>query len=387
MTNISSEIVEKLRFLSEDFDRQLSNARTEHEIRQVKAAYLGRQGHVSEILKSLSSLSPEDRPLIGQEANKLKKRLESLLKEALDGVQKRRQTQRLSEECLDPTLSGISYKVGSHHPITQVMMQIEEIFRCMGFEVHEGPEIETEYYNFEALNIPQDHPARDMQDTFYLGVPIGAEGGYSHHIKNGVAYDDPQTPKPKTGKAGSSELLLRTHTSPVQIHVMKKMKPPVQIIAPGPVYRRDSDVSHTPMFHQIEGLLVDKVVAFAHLKGVLEVFLHEFFGPETAVRFRPSYFPFTEPSAEVDISCVMCPKHRKDGSGIGCRVCQRTGWLEVMGCGMVNPAVFESVGYDPKKWTGFAFGMGIERLAMLKYRINDIRLFYENDLRFLEQFR
>jgi phenylalanyl-tRNA synthetase alpha chain len=267
------------------------------------------------------------------------------------------------------------------------MTQIEEIFQRMGFEVHEGPEVETEYYNFEALNIPKDHPARDMQDTFYLGDPYGGEGGYSPHYNKGAASDIPHTPTPRAGQAGRSALLLRTHTSPVQIHVMKKMKPPVQMIAPGPVYRRDSDVSHTPVFHQVEGLLVDKVVTFAHLKGVLEVFLHEFFGPDTVIRFRPSYFPFTEPSAEVDISCVICPEHRKNGAGIGCRVCQQTGWLEVMGCGMVHPAVFKSVGYDPDKWTGFAFGMGIERLTMLKHRINDIRLFYENDLRFLRQFR
>ncbi len=364
----SAQVVKKLHDLGVDFDQQLNAAATEYDIRQVKAAFLGKQGHLSAILKSLGSVSAEERPVIGREANLLKERLEAAFKSALDNLQKKSQAARLQQESLDPTLPGIHYSPGSLHPITQVMSEIEALFRSMGFEICVGPEVETEYFNFEALNIPAEHPARDMQDTFYLkdvGAPLGAPDEV----------------------ARQASPLLRTHTSPVQIHVMKKRQPPIQMIAPGPVYRRDSDVTHTPLFHQIEGLLVDKDITFAQLKGVLEVFLQEFFGPETAVRFRPSYFPFTEPSAEVDISCVMCPEHRSNGAGIGCRVCQQTGWLEVMGCGMVHPAVFRAVDYDPEQWSGFAFGMGIERLAMLRYRINDIRLFYENDWRFLEQFK
>jgi len=240
---------------------------------------------------------------------------------------------------------GVPFQEGRLHPITQVMEEVVEIFVSMGFEVAQGPEVEWDYYNFEALNIPRDHPARDMHDTFYF----------------------------------SSDMLLRTHTSPVQIRVMEAQRPPVQIVAPGAVYRRDSDISHTPMFHQVEGLMVDEGVSFAHLKGVLTLFVHRFFGKETALRFRPSYFPFTEPSAEVDIQCVIC-------KGEGCRVCGETGWLEILGAGMVDPEVFRMVGYDPERYTGFAFGMGVERIAMLRYGINDIRLFFQNDVRFLEQF-
>ena len=234
---------------------------------------------------------------------------------------------------------------GTLHPITQIMEEITSIFFGLGFQVEEGPEIETDYYNFEALNIPKDHPARDMQDTFYI----------------------------------EDETVLRTHTSPVQIHTMENREPPLRIIAPGKVYRCDSDVSHTPMFHQIEGLMVDKGVSFSHLKGIMNIFLQEVFGKDTKIRFRPSFFPFTCPSAEVDIQCVIC-------NGKGCRVCSQTGWLEILGAGMVDPAVFKSVGYDSEKWAGFAFGLGIERIAMLKFGINDIRLFFENDLRFLKQF-
>ena len=244
----------------------------------------------------------------------------------------------------DTTLPGRGNSSGSIHPVTQIMDEIISIFFSLGFKVEEGPEIESDFYNFEALNIPKDHPARDMQDTFYIG-------------------DD----------------VLRTHTSPVQIHVMENQKPPLRIIAPGKVFRCDSDVSHTPMFHQIEGLMVDENLSFGDLKGVMNIFLHEIFGQQTKTRFRPSFFPFTCPSAEVDIECVMC-------SGQGCRVCSKTGWLEILGCGMVDPAVFKSVDYDPERWLGFAFGLGIERIAMLKYGINDIRLFFENDLRFLKQF-
>ena len=246
---------------------------------------------------------------------------------------------------VDVTLPGRRLPRGRLHPLNRIMAEVCDIFLHLGFEAVEGPEVELDWYNFEALNLPPDHPARDMQDTFYF----------------------------------SDKVLLRTHTSPMQIRTMEVRQPPVRIIAPGKVYRRDSDITHSPMFHQVEGLLVDKGVTFADLKGVLTAFVHQMFGPEVGVRFRPSYFPFTEPSAEVDIECVMCGGH-------GCRVCQATGWLEVLGSGMVHPAVFEAVGYDPETYTGFAFGLGIERIAMLKYGVDDIRLFFDNDLRFLRQF-
>ena len=251
----------------------------------------------------------------------------------------------LLRERIDVTLPGRGVRHGSLHPVTQVREEICRIFAGFGFSVVEGPEVELDYYNFEALNIPKNHPARDMQDTFYI----------------------------------EDNIVLRTHTSPVQVRIMEKTKPPVRILSPGRVYRRDSDISHTPMFHQIEGLLVDRGVTFGDLKGVLTVFLKQVFGEETALRFRPSFFPFTEPSAEVDIRCVIC-------SGRGCRVCGQSGWLEILGSGMVDPEVFKNVGYDPEEFTGFAFGLGLERIAMLKFGISDIRLFFENDMRFLEQF-
>lgn len=357
----AAQLMSRLTSLGKQFDKQIATAATEQDIRRVKAAYLGKQGHLSTILKNLATLDPLERPQVGEAANKLKTQLEVSFREALRKRKVQEQRQRLSHEQLDFTLPGASLPTGHLHPITQVLQQVEAIFQGMGFDIQEGPEVESDYYNFEALNIPADHPARDMQDTFYL------EAG--------------------TTRVDTGPLLLRTHTSPVQIRVMQQTEPPIQMIAPGPVYRRDSDVSHTPVFHQVEGLLVDRDVSFSHLKGVLEIFLHEFFGSEVAVRFRPSYFPFTEPSAEVDISCLMCGSRQSNGSGSGCRVCKQTGWLEVMGCGMVHPAVFRAVNYDPRRWSGFAFGIGIERLAMLKYRIPDIRLFYENDLRFLRQFR
>ena len=256
-----------------------------------------------------------------------------------------RRSRSLLRERIDVTLPGRAVRHGRLHPVTQVREEICRIFAGLGFSVVEGPEVELDYYNFEALNIPKDHPARDMQDTFYV----------------------------------EDNIVLRTHTSPVQVRIMEKTKPPVRILSPGRVYRRDSDISHTPMFHQIEGLLVDRGITFGDLKGVLTVFLKQMFGEETALRFRPSFFPFTEPSAEVDIRCVMC-------SGRGCRVCGQSGWLEILGSGMVDPEVFKNVGYDPEEFTGFAFGLGLERIAMLKFGISDIRLFFENDLRFLEQF-
>jgi phenylalanyl-tRNA synthetase alpha chain len=285
-----------------------------------------------------------EKPAVGKLINELKQNVEQIIKEK--GQELENKSDRTAgNETFDTSLPGRKERLGTLHPITQTLEEIQSIFFGLGFRVEEGPQIESDYYNFEALNIPKDHPARDMQDTFYV------EG----------------------------DTVLRTHTSPVQIHVMERQEPPLRIIAPGKVYRCDSDISHTPMFHQIEGLLVDKNISFSHLKNIMNIFVHEVFGKNTSVRFRPSFFPFTCPSAEVDIQCVIC-------SGKGCRVCSQTGWLEILGAGMVDPAVFEAVGYDPEKWTGFAFGMGIERITMLKHGINDIRLFFENDLRFLRQF-
>jgi len=300
-------------------------------------------------MKKLREAAPEEKRELGKLINDFKKYVETQLEEKdgwLDSGRKLDSGRRLDTfSNFDTTLPGRREIYGTLHPITQVMEEIKSIFLGLGFQVEEGPEIETDYYNFEALNIPKDHPARDMQDTFYV------EG----------------------------EAVLRTHTSPVQIHVMEDREPPLRIIAPGKVYRCDSDVSHTPMFHQIEGLMVDENVSFSHLKGIMNIFLQEVFGKNTKVRFRPSFFPFTCPSAEVDIQCVIC-------SGKGCRVCSQTGWVEILGAGMVDPAVFKFVNYDAEKWSGFAFGLGIERISMLKYGINDIRLFFENDLRFLKQF-
>ena len=313
-------------------------------LEQARVKFLGRKGLITQALRSLGSLPVEVRPQFGQEANRLKKLLETQLEEAQDRL-KKAALQAEAVTGLDVTLPGRRLDLGRLHPITQIAREICDIFIRMGFQVVEGLEIETDYYNFEALNIPRDHPARDMQDTFYI----------------------------------SDNIVLRTHTSPMQVRVMEQQQPPVRIIAPGKTFRRDSDLTHTPMFHQVEGLLVDKGISFADLKGVLTVFVHAMFGPEVSLRFRPSFFPFTEPSAEVDIQCVMC-------RGAGCRVCSQTGWLEILGSGMVDPEVFRMVGYDPEQITGFAFGMGIERIAMLKYGIDDLRLFYENDLRFLSQF-
>ena len=325
--------------------KKISQADTEDTVNQVRIETLGRKGALTLLLRRVRELSPEERPQAGEQANILKNELEQRLEACLLRLREAAHQRTLLQDQLDITLPGTLLPRGKIHPITRVMGQVVAIFGRMGFQVAEGPQIELDYYNFEALNIPRDHPARDMHDTFYF----------------------------------SDEVLLRTHTSPVQIRVMEGRRPPVQIIAPGAVYRRDSDISHTPMFHQVEGLLVDEGISFAHLKGLLTLFVHEMFGAETPLRFRPSFFPFTEPSAEVDIGCVIC--HEK-----GCRVCGGTGWLEILGAGMVDPDVFRIVGYDPDAVTGFAFGMGIERIAMLKYGITDIRLFFQNDLRFLRQF-
>jgi phenylalanyl-tRNA synthetase alpha chain len=319
----------------------LENAPDEDAVRELAVKYLGRKGQITQFLRNISSLPAQDRPMAGKRANEVKKALESAIDVRLAAIGE----DAAEQDRLDVSLPGRPVTRGSLHPITQITNEICGIFSRMGFDVVEGPEVESDYYNFEALNIPRNHPARDMQDTFYV----------------------------------SDDIVLRTHTSPTQPRVMEKQRPPVRIIAPGKVYRCDSDLTHTPMFHQVEGLLVDRDVSFGDLKGVLTAFVHQMFDPKTSLRFRPSFFPFTEPSAEVDIQCVMC-------RGDGCRVCSHTGWLEVLGSGMVHPAVFENVDYDTSEYTGFAFGMGVERIAMLKYGIDDIRKFFENDMRFLRQF-
>ncbi|MBI4412689.1 MAG: phenylalanine--tRNA ligase subunit alpha [Deltaproteobacteria bacterium] len=349
----------KLDELKKEAIASFAGVRSEEELYALKVRYLGKKGLLTDILKDLGNVGAEVRPVIGARANELKGELEETYERQSRELKNRKIQAELEAENVDVTLPGTPVSWGRAHPINRVLSEMKAIFREMGFTICEGPEIETDFYNFEALNIPKDHPARDMQDTFYLGGPIGGNVG---------AYCN--TP-----------LLLRTHTSPVQIRVMQKQKPPIQMVSPGVVYRRDADVTHSPMFHQIEGLMVDRHITMAHLKGVLEVFLRKIFDPDIKLKFRPSFFPFTEPSAEVDIECMFCERE----GGI-CRVCKGSGWLEIMGCGMVDPAVFKFVNIDPKIYTGFAFGIGVERVAMLKYGINDIRLFYENDLRFLEQF-
>lgn len=336
---------EKLETLLQDAVSELSLLNSEESLQGLRVKYLGKKGLLTGIMKGLGTLPPDERPSVGQLANVVKDQLEEKLEAALSRVRQEVKEEKLRSERLDVTLPGRRRPLGSKHPITQVIEEITGIFAGLGFQVAEGPEIEQDYYNFEALNIPKDHPARDMQDTFFV----------------------------------SESVVLRTHTSPVQVRTMLKQPPPVRIIAPGTVYRCDSDATHSPMFHQIEGLLVDKGVTFADLKGILTIFVTQCFGAGTGVRLRPSFFPFTEPSAEVDIACVMC-------KGKGCRICKNTGWLEILGSGMVDPEVFRHVSYDPEEYTGFAFGMGIERIAMLKYGISDMRLLFDNDLRFLSQF-
>jgi phenylalanyl-tRNA synthetase alpha chain len=320
-------------------------ATTSAELEDIRVRVLGRQGTLTQLLRSLSTLPAAERPLVGAAANEAKRELEALLDTRLAETQAHERRARRARQHVDLTLPGRRPPLGAPHPLTRVENEIVGIFLGLGFSVAEGPEIETDYFNFEALNIPPDHPARDMQDTFYL----------------------------------SPDILLRTHTSPVQIRTMKVERPPVRVICPGRVYRRDADITHSPVFHQIEGLAVDREISMGDLKGTLELFAREMFGPGSAIRFRPSFFPFTEPSAEVDVRCFLC-------QGAGCRVCKQSGWLEILGSGMVHPQVLKNVGYDPEEVTGWAFGMGVERVAMLKYGIDDIRLFFENDLRFLRQF-
>ena len=322
----------------------LESVSDKEQLEAFRVDYLGRNGQISAIMKKLGTVAKEERPRLGQLANTIKKELDALFSQRQQDITAASGSGSESSRP-DLSLPGRRPQIGKLHPITQIMEDVCSIFEGMGFSIAEGPDVELDHYNFEALNIPAHHPARDMHDTFYI----------------------------------SDTTLLRTHTSPMQARIMEQQDPPLRVIAPGKVYRCDSDITHTPMFHQVEGFLVDKKVSFADLKGVLTVFLQKVFEKELPLRFRPSFFPFTEPSAEVDIECVIC-------SGEGCRVCKKTGWLEILGSGMIDPEVFKMVGYDPEKYSGFAFGLGIERIAMLKYGINDIRLYFENDLRFLSQF-
>jgi phenylalanyl-tRNA synthetase alpha chain len=338
-------MISELQQLEESALAELETAKTEDQFLLIRTKYIGRKGLLTGLLRNIAQVPDAEKPLFGKLSNQLKNLLNTKIEEALQRQAIRKKEDVLLKEKIDVTLPGSVIKCGRIHPVIQVRREICAIFASFGFSIVEGPEIELDYYNFEALNIPKDHPARDMQDTFYI----------------------------------EDNIVLRTHTSPVQVRIMEKIQPPLRILSPGKVYRRDSDVSHTPMFHQIEGLLVDKGVSFGDLKGILTAFLKKIFGEGTTLRFRPSFFPFTEPSAEVDIRCVMC-------GGRGCRVCGQSGWLEILGSGMVDPAVFQNVNYDSENFSGFAFGLGLERIAMLKYGISDIRLFFENDIRFLKQF-
>jgi phenylalanyl-tRNA synthetase alpha chain len=345
--NDTTDAVEKnLKTLMNEAEAAVAAAGDVAAVEDLRVKYLGKKGLLTEQLKSLGGLPPDERPRVGALVNRAKEALQEKLGARKQQLESAARDQQLAREILDVTLPGRGVRQGGPHPITRTLERLETLFVRMGFDVADGPEIEDDYHNFGALNIPPSHPSRAMHDTFYF----------------------------------DAHRLLRTHTSPVQVRYMENHQPPLRIIAPGRVYRCDSDVTHTPMFHQIEGLMVDEAVSFADLKGVLSDFLVQFFEKPLKVRFRPSYFPFTEPSAEVDISCVIC-------GAKGCRVCKNTGWLEVLGCGMVHPEVFRHVGIDSERWSGFAFGLGVERLAMLRYGVNDLRLFYENDLRFLQQFR
>jgi len=339
---------DRLKELQEAGLRAISAAASESDLLDAKGKYFGKKGAVSEILKTVAYLPAEEKKRIGAAANEARGTLESAFDARLEEIREKERLAREGSGRLDVTLPGRAPAIGHRHPVSRTLFEIVSVFQRLGFSVRLGPEIEKDYYNFEALNIPKDHPARDMQDTFYMDWP-------------------------------EMDLVLRTHTSPIQIRTMEGMRPPVRVIAPGAVYRCDSDVTHSPMFHQVEGFAVDRSVTMADLKGLLTEFCGMMFGSELPLRFRPSFFPFTEPSAEVDIRCVIC-------RGAGCRVCKDSGWLEILGCGMIDPSVFGFVGYDPEEYTGFAFGMGVERIAMLRHGINDIRLFFENDIRFISQF-
>ncbi len=343
---MKDSLLQNLERLRSEFSASLAKANDEAALLELKTEFLGKKGRLTEVLKEMGRLSAEERPAVGSKANEVKEFIDGQIGEALQRSKSSALDAELAKDVFDTSLPGRGESLGHLHPVTQILQLSRQIFEGLGFVTHSGPELEDDFHNFEALNIPANHPARDLQDTFYLK-------GQKH--------------------------LLRTHTSTVQIRVMKSQKPPLRMIAPGTVYRSDSDVTHTPMFHQIEGLWVDEGISFADLKGVLALFVQRLFGEGVQVRFRPSFFPFTEPSAELDMSCFSC-------AGKGCNLCKGTGWIEVLGCGMVDPAVFKFVGYDAEKVQGFAFGIGMERLAMLKFGIKDLRLFFENDLRFLRQF-
>lgn len=348
MSNIQS-FIEGLDGLTRECEARLGQACSFQDLESLRVEFLGRKGKLAEAMSALAQMGPEDKPAAGRKANEAKTALSAML----EGRQAELEAESAKDALagFDQSLPGRRPAQGSLHPVTLAMQEIVEVLTGLGFEVVAGPEVERDWYNFEALNMPPDHPARDMQDTLYV----------------------------------SENILLRTHTSPLQVRTMMNRKPPVAVIAPGKVYRRDSDITHTPMFHQIEGLLVDRNVSMADLRGTLTAFVRQLFSADTKVRFRPSFFPFTEPSAEVDISCMLCGGAGHVG-GEPCRVCKKTGWVEILGCGMVDPNVFKAVGYDPEAVTGFAFGLGVERVAMLKYGIGDLRMFFENDVRFLEQF-
>ena len=338
-----SDALEKL---VSNAERAIASAQDLKALDDLRVSYLGKKGEITQRMQTLGKLAPEERKEAGKHINIAKQAIQTAIEARKSALESVALDAKLAAEAIDVTLPGRGQRNGGLHPVTITLQRIEKLFSQLGFEIAEGPEIEDDYHNFEALNIPESHPARAMHDTFY----------FDEHT------------------------VLRTHTSPVQIRVMKDKQPPLRVIAPGRVYRCDSDLTHTPMFHQVEGLLVDEDVSFAQLKGILDEFLRSFFERDLAVRFRPSYFPFTEPSAEADIQCVIC-------NGEGCRVCSQTGWIEILGCGMVHPNVFKHVNIDSEKYTGFAFGLGIERMAMLRYGVNDLRLFFENDLRFLRQFK
>jgi phenylalanyl-tRNA synthetase alpha chain len=341
-----SEQLQTLESIVETAKQAISDAQDLRALDDVRVEYLGKKGKITAYLKQLGNVSVEDRPVIGKSVNLAKQEVTGLVDSRSTLLTEQAREAALKAETIDVTLPGRNSEVGGLHPVTRTLQRIEHYFRNIGFDVAEGPEIEDGHHNFTALNIPEHHPARAMHDTFYF----------------------------------DADKLLRTHTSPVQIRVMEEEQPPLRLIAPGRVYRCDSDLTHTPMFHQVEGLMVDENISFTDLKGVLSDFLRAFFEKDLKVRFRPSYFPFTEPSAEADITCVIC-------DGEGCRVCKHTGWIEILGCGMVHPNVFKHVNIDSEKYLGFAFGLGVERMAMLRYGVNDLRLFFENDLRFLSQFK
>ncbi len=337
---------EQLEAIRQKALNELENAASIQDIDAVRIKFLGKKGELTGILKQMGKLSAEERPVVGQLANVIRSEIEAKIEEDSKAIAQKLQAEKLKAEKIDVTLPGKAKVLGSRHPLTVVLDDIKDIFIGMGFDIVDGPEVEKDYYNFEALNIPKDHPARDTQDTFYI----------------------------------NENIVLRTQTSPVQVRVMEKQQPPIRIISPGRVFRSDAvDATHSPLFHQIEGLVVDKGVSFADLKGTLEIFIKQLYGEDSVVRFRPHHFPFTEPSAEVDVQCFNC-------HGAGCPLCKGEGWIEILGCGMVHPKVLETCNIDPEVYSGFAFGLGLERIAMRRYNINDLRLFFENDVRFLKQF-